>query len=273
MSRCLTFPLLFASLLAVATTVASLASSPAAARAYSGADREVPLARFQDPLCPGIVGVAQDSAEGMVELIRRNAAELGLRLAEPQSCEPNLLVLVIDDPRGYLAGLRERKPYLFEHLGAAERQALFDAPGPAHTWTRVFVRTRDGMEVYQSENLTEPTQMWVEAAHSLIYVPTRRDIVSSMVLIDKKAVQGMSVAQIADYATMRGLSGSQAERLGAPRETILDLFEATAGAKPAGLTRSDRIFLQTLYSTMPNNPAAITLSMADARIAGDKPAE
>lgn len=239
---------------------------PAAAKVYSGGDRDVPLARFQDALCPGIVGVQQAQAEMMVGLIRRNAAELGLRLADTQTCEPNLILAVLDDPDGYLDDLRKRKGYLFDWLGKDERAALFDTPGPAHTWTRVFARSRDGLPIYPSQSLTDLPYTQMEAAHSLIYVPTRRDIISSMVLIDKKAVQGLSVAQVADYATMRGLSGDQAERLDAPGESILGLFGE--GAKPAGLTRSDKIFLKTLYSTMPNNPAAITLALADTRIAG-----
>lgn len=258
MPRPLTFALLAAAL---------LSSPPVAAKTYGGADRSEPLARFQDPLCPGIVGVERNSAEAMVGLIRQNAAELGLRLDDPAGCEPNLLVMVIDDPQAYLAGLRERKPYLFQWLGKAELAKLFETPGPAHTWTRVLVRSRDGINVWPSQSLADIPWTTMEAAHSLIYVPTRRDIDTAMVLIDRKAVQGMSVAQIADYATMRGLSGNQAERLDAPGETILNLFDAPADARPAGLTRSDRVFLRTLYSTMPNVPAAITLSLADTRIA------
>jgi hypothetical protein len=257
---------LTASLIAVAATL--LAPAPAAAKVYSGAERDVPLARFQDPLCPGIAGVQQAQAEIMVGLIRQNAEELGLRLADTQTCEPNLLVAVMDDPKGYLDGLRKRKAYLFDWLGKAERQALFDTPGPAHTWTRVFTRSRDGQPVYPSQSLTDLPYTQMEAAHSLIYVPIRRDIISSMVLIDRRAVQGLSVGQVAAYATMRGLSGDQAERLDAPGESILALFEA--GAKPPGLTRSDKIFLKTLYSTTANNPAAITLALADTRIAGNE---
>jgi hypothetical protein len=252
----------------LAAVCALVAPFPATGKVYSGGDRDVPLARFQDPLCPGIVGVQQASAEAMVGLIRQNAAELGLPLADPQTCEPNLIVAVMDDPDGYLDALRKRKGYLFDWLGKAERQALFDTPGPAHTWMRVFTRSRDGLPVYPSQSLTDLPFTTMEAAHSLIYVPTRRDIISSMVLIDKKAVQGLSVGQVAAYATMRGLSGEQAERLAAPGESILNLFGE--GAKPTGLTRSDLIFLKTLYSTMPNNPAAITLALADTRIAGNE---
>lgn len=269
MSRCVILSLLSAT----AACAALFAPIPAAAKVYSGADRDVPLARFQDALCPGIVGVQQEQAEGMIGLIRQNAGELGLTLADPATCEPNLLVAVMDDPEKYLKSLRKRRSYLFDWLGKAELQALFDSPGPAHTWTRSFMRSRDGLPVYPSQNLTEIPYTTMEAAHSLIYVPVRRDIVSAMVLIDKHAVQGLSVAQVADYATMRGLSGDQAERLEAPGESILGLFAPGTGAKATGLTRSDKIFLQTLYSTMPNNPAAITLSLADARIASGKSAE
>jgi len=262
MSRKLALPLV----VAIGAACAVIAATAATAKVYSGADRDIPLARFQDALCPGIIGVQQDSAETMVGMIRQNAAELGLRLADPQTCEANLIVAVIDDPRGYLASLRTRKAYLFDWLSKAERQALFDTPGPARTWTRVFMRSRDGQPVYPSQSLTDLPYTHMEAAHSLIYVPVRSDIVSSMVLIEKKAVQGMSVTQVADYATMRGLSGNQGEQLETPGATILSLFDD--GPKPAGLTRSDKIFLKTLYATMPNNPAAITLALADARIAG-----
>ena len=270
-SRRLNLSPLVASLLAAAAVAVSLLSLPAAAKVYGGVDRDVPLARFEDPLCPGIFGVAQDGAEAMVGLIRQNAADLGLRLADPETCEPNLLVAVIDDPHGYVESLHQRRPYLFEELGQGERKALFDSPGPVHTWTRMQVKSLGGIPVEERRNLTDLPQAAVMSAHSLIYVPVRRDITSVMILIDRKAVQGMTVAQLAAYATMRGLSGDQAEQLEAPGETILSLFDAAA--KPAELSRSDRIFLKTLYSSMPNNPAAVTLSMADAKIAEGKAAE
>ena len=81
MSRCVILSLLSAT----AACAALLAPIPAAAKVYSGADRDVPLARFQDALGPGIVGVQQEQAEGMIGLIRQNAGELGLTLADPAS--------------------------------------------------------------------------------------------------------------------------------------------------------------------------------------------
>jgi hypothetical protein len=263
---------LLAPLLA-AVAAALLVPSSAAARVFGGADRDVPLARFEDPLCPGIVGVALDSARDMVSLIRENATELGLPVADSETCEPNLVVAVLDDPRAYADRLRTERPYLFTDLGRREQEAFFDAAGPARSWARVLTRTRDGLPVYQSNGLTAPEEATVMAAHSKIYVPTRRDIVWAIVLLDRKAVQGMTVMQVADYATMRGLSNDAAEQLSSPRDSILTLFDTDPAARPRGLTRSDHILLQTLYSTLPNIPAAITLALADRRIAETLPAE
>jgi hypothetical protein len=255
---------LFAPLLAAA---ALAMPNPAAAQVYGGVDRDMPLARFQDPLCPGIVGLALGSAQDMVSLIRENATSLGLSLAESETCEPNLIVAVLDDPKGYANQLKARRPYLFKDLGREEKEAFFDAAGPARSWARILTRTRDGLAIYESNGLTSPEQATLMAAHSRVFVPTRRDVVFAIVLLDKKAVQGLTVTQVADYATMRGLGGTAAERLGGPRDSVLNLFDSGADARPKGLTRSDQIFLQTLYSTMPNNPAAVTLAMAERKIA------
>jgi hypothetical protein len=242
-----------------------LAPIPAGAQAFGGAARDVPLARYQDPLCPGVIGAQLDSAQAMVSLIRENATELGLPLAAEANCEPNLIVAVLDDPQDYANRLKKDRPYLFTELSPAERRALFETPGPARVWTRVFTRSRDGMPVDRRENLVDIPQTTMMAAHSLIYVPTRRDIVSTMIMLDRRAVQGLSVRQVADYATLRALSDDATAQLSGGGESILHLFDS-AGDRPAGLTASDMILLKTVYSTHANDPASTTLALADERI-------
>lgn len=259
--------------LLLAATAALLAAAPAAAQVFGGADRGEPIPRFEDPLCPGVVGLKLDSAELVVGEIRQNAQALGLPVADSETCEPNVIVGVLNDPRHYLEDLRSRRPYLFATMGQDERDALFEGSAPVRAWVRVMTRTRDGMIVDRRENLTDIPQTTVAAAHSKIYVPTRRDIVSAMILLDPAAIRGLSVEQLGDYATMRALGGDQAAALVAPGGTILSLFDGGAAARPARLSAGDKIFLQTLYSTMPNNPAAITLAMAGQRIAEGRGAE
>lgn len=243
-----------------------LAPAPAAARVFGGVDRGEPLARFQDAVCPGIVGLKVEFAEMMIGRIRENAQALGLPLGDPATCEPNLLVLVLDDGRGYLNELRQRRGYLFGDIDAGERQALFGAPGRVRAWTRVVTKTRDGLHIDRRDNMVDlpHTTMW--AAQSLISVPTRRDIVSAMVLIDRDAVDSLSVVQLGDYVTMRAFGGDAARELAPPPGgSILTLFDG-GGAPPGELTPADRTFLQTLYGSQANLPAAITLARAQALI-------
>jgi hypothetical protein len=256
---------LFAPLLSAAALL-MLAPAPATGQAHSGGARDEPLPRFQDPVCPGIVGLRQDFAEMMIGRIRENAQALGLRLADEETCTVNILVSVLNDGRAFVNGLGERRPYLFEGLDQGQRRALFEEPGGVRSFTRVVTRTRDGLHVDRRENLVDLPRVTMHAAHSLIYVPTRRDIISAMVLIDRTAVGGQSVVQLADYVTMRALSGDSADRVAASDGTILTLFDES-GERQAELTRADRTFLDTLYSSPPNTPAALTLARAEKRIA------
>lgn len=256
-----------------AALVAGLAPAPAAARVFGGSDRDEAIARYHDALCPGIIGVQRDSAEMIVGLIRQNAAELGLHLADPETCEPNLILAVPDDSLAYANALKKRSPELFEDLDLDQRHALFETAGPARAFAQVITRTRDGMWVGRQDSLVIPPQAQAWMAHSKIYLATRRDIVTTTVLLDRNAVRGLTIAQLADYVTMRALGGDAAERLTSRGGTILGLFDG-GGPRPAGLSPADRILLQTIYSTEPNIPASITLATAEQRIAaGGKLAE
>jgi hypothetical protein len=228
-------------------------------------DRGEPLARFDDAVCPGIVGLKRDFAEMMVGRIRENAKALGLRQGDPDTCQPNILVVVLADGRAYLDDLRQRRGYLFDDLDADQRRTLFEAPGGVRSWTRTVSRSRDGIHIDRRENLVNlpHTTMW--AAQSLISVPTRRDIVSAMVLIDRDSVDSFSVVQLADYVTMRALGGDAARELVTPGASILTLFDGE-GDRPDELTSADWTFLDTLYGSLPNLPAALTLARAQQLI-------
>jgi len=249
-----------------ALAAATLApAAPAAAQVFGGVDRKEPLARFADPLCPGVVGLKRDFAESVVGRIRQTIEELDMPLADPATCEANVLVMVMPDGRGYVNRLRTRKPFLFDQLPNAKRTELFEGEGPVRSWTRVATRSRDGMVVEQRLSLDMPPQMSAAMAHSKIYVATRRDILSAATVVDAAALPAVSVTQLADYATMRARAGDGSEALAMPGGTILTLFADPAPA-PEGLTASPRMFLATLYTEMPNLPAALTLATAQRRI-------
>lgn len=253
--------------LAAAAAIVVVALSPlsASAEVLGGSDRDVPLARFNDPLCPGVIGMKVEVAEAIVGRIRENAASFGLTLADPANCEPNLIVTFLVDGKDYITRLEKRQSWMFADMSNSERKALFDAPGKVRTWTRTVVRSRDGMPVSRREGLAQVPEAPMWMAHSKIYVATRRDYLAAMVLFDRDAIEGLSVFQLADYITMRAMGGEALLTIAPPEATILSLFDNPAdGAKT--LTVADRTFLNELYSSMPNLPASLTLATVGKRI-------
>lgn len=220
--------------------------------------REDPLARFETPVCPGVIGLELESAEQLVGRIRANAEQLGLDLADPEDCEPNVIVAFLADGQDYLRRLADERPHLFADLETAEKRALLEESGPVRAWVNTQLRTRDGISVGRSENLVEPPQAGMWSAHSRIYVPVRRDITSAMVLFDRDAIGGLTIDQLADYATMRSFARDYPREAGGERASILTLFDQ-ADERPAGLTAFDQAFLARLYEGIPNLPASARL--------------
>ncbi len=216
--------------------------------------REEPLARFEEPICPGVAGLQLDYASAAVSRIRENAQRFGLRIADEETCDPNMVLVIMEDGQSYLQGLAEERPHLFESLSRAELRDLLNATGPVRTWVSTEMRTRDGLRVALRENLEDIPQVRVMAAHSRIYVPVRRDITASMVLINRDAVSGLSIDQLADYATLRGLSETVPEAA-SETSTIQRLFDDD-GIAAEGLTEFDATYLARLYDWIPNLPAS-----------------
>lgn len=235
-------------LAAAGALIAALTAAPAQA--------DEPLARFSEPVCPGVAGLKREAAEAVVGRIRANAEALGVRLAPDGACQANVLVVMVDDGQAFLERLKDNRGYLFAEIDRHEREKLMASPGPARVFQRTRDYSRDGMPIYRRENLSDipQTEMWM--AHSKIYTATRRDIHTALVLLDRGAVGDLTLDQLADYATFRAL----AKTLPAPgnRDSILALFEG--GDRPEGLTAFDRAYLGGLYSGMANLPASAKLA-------------
>lgn len=235
-------------------SLAGLAVLFTAAPAAADGMPEDPLARFEDPLCPGIIGLQVDFALAMVERIRDNALRFGLRVADADNCDANLIVAFLNDGQNYLQRLNAERGYLFESLSRMQKRELLGQTGPTRAWITTEVRTRDGMQVGMRENLVDVPQAGMWSAHSMIYVPTRRDITASMVLIDRGSIDGLSVNQLADYASLTGFADFVPAASPAT-PSIQRLFDMDRDAAPEGLTAFDVAYLERLYSSIPNLPA------------------
>ena len=247
-----------------------------------GDPRDNPLPRFEDRICPGVLGLTDDAAAYIIQRIRFNAEQFGLRMApDDGTCEPNFIVAFVDDAQNQLVALARSNGYMLAGLSVTARGELLDAPGAARVWVNTLTRTRDGMPTQSARDAAGaperrgttfggtdgggnaiantysvglPPVAATQAAQSRIFFPVREDIVSVMVLFDRAQVRGKSLLQLADYATMRGMATTR-ETSGEPEApTILSLFDGE-GPKPDRLTSFDLAYLESLYAGIPNLPA------------------
>lgn len=239
---------MFANLRSCLVAVALAASALAAPASADGILRE-PLPRFEDRLCPGIIGLEQEYAELMVTRLRLNAQDLGLSLAREDDCDPNLVIAFVDDSRAYLTDLMDRRGYLFRDMEPADREDLLEEADAAGVWHQVASRTRDGIRVGRRENLTQVPKAGMWQAHSRIYRPVRHDITYALVLMNRADVRGLTLRQLADYATLRGLATEFPDS--AAQDSMLSLFEQEDN-RPEELTAYDRAWLARLYEGIPN---------------------
>ena len=221
--------------------------------------RDRPLARIEDRLCPGVLGLKQSGAELMIDRIRWNAERLHMWLADDTDCHPNLIVAFVEDGKAEIAALVEHQPWLFEDMTTAQRHALLATEGPVRVWTTSLTRTRDGMEIARRESLDNPPQVEMWMAHSKLYLTIREDITQTVVLFDRAAVHGKSIIQLADYATMRGFARTRPASGDAQFDTILALFDPNH-EPPQALTDFDQAYLTNLYQEIANLPAAMRLA-------------
>jgi hypothetical protein len=221
--------------------------------------RDRPLARIEDRLCPGVIGLKRDGAELMIDRIRWNAERLHMWMADDRDCRPNLIIAFVEDGHAELAGIADRQPWLFSDLTTAQRRALLATEGPVRVWTTALTRTRDGMPIERRESLDSPPQVEMWMAHSKLYLTIREDITQTVVLFDRAGVRGKSIIQLADYATMRGFARTRPAAGDARLDTILALFDPEH-EPPQQLTDFDQAYLTNLYSEIANLPAAMRLA-------------
>lgn len=224
-------------------TVPNAATVRALARAITPAvGWDEPLARFTDPVCFGTTGLPRPMLEALGARLADDAVAAGVPLAG-DGCRANILLMVVDDGHAALKLLLRKKPWLFAGLELSEIRAIIDEPGPAHVWTSSEIRSRDGDRAFVDSNGISYLSVPIA---SRAVLPTRRDILASIILIDRKAVIGRSLNQIADYAAMRTLATVRPK--GATGgDTILTLFDPGTAAPPAAMTGFDRGYLKALY--------------------------
>ncbi|WP_322963611.1 hypothetical protein [Sphingomonas fuzhouensis] len=227
-----------------------------------------PLSRLTEPLCIGSAGLAAKAALPIADRILGHAERLGIRLGGDK-CRPNVLILFVDHGAQQIQWLIDHRPGIFGNLPYSDIRAMAKDKGPVHAWHLTAITSRDGDQlILGAGNI--PTLNIPSA--SRITLSTKSHIAAAVVMIDRDAVNGKTINQIADYATMRALAVVRPRKADGIA-TILTLFDHDA--EPEGLTPFDWGYLRGLYSGEGNQKpgfqyAAMARFIDEEIKAGDK---
>jgi hypothetical protein len=212
-----------------------------------------PLARFENgKLCPLVSGLTPDKDQAIAERIRRVAAAARIGVARANCPHANVLLLFANDKEAMIRLLRAKYPPLLRDA-QGDPIVVPKEDGPVAVWRLSGEVDRDGVPLRKMAG-GGPYLSRSTIRGSRLLASARPVYLMSVVVIERRAVNGLSTTEIGDYATMRALSDAtpaQARGTGAP--TILTVFETPMGTEmPLTLTAWDMSFLHGLYAAPAN---------------------
>ena len=212
------------------------------------------ISRFDWAVCPLVVGLAGRQDEDAADRMRSVAQAVGIPVGKPK-CKANVLVVVTNDTKKFVDSLKRGEPSYFEGVPPKEMEALGKS-GAAAAWHIEGLLDADGREVPRDAQ-TGQYRLSRTDVPSHISTTTRSHFLAAIVVLDSRALSGLTVVQLADYAAMRTFAHtdpSHVEKSAAP--TILTILDAPVGTSvPITLTEWDYAYLKALYGSTENRLA------------------
>jgi hypothetical protein len=218
------------------------------------------LSRFERAVCPTVVGVSPAHKDVLIARIRVVAKAAGLDVGG-RRCVPNVLLVVTGDKRAFLEALRVKHGYYFGEMSGSAIRRLIAAPGPAAAWQvdgpklnayGQEMATNNGVAVNRT---TRPD--------TRLSVGARPQFAAAAVVVESKALEGLTTTQLADYAAMRAFTRADPSKVPASAPTILTVLEAPMDSEvPITMTSWDLAFLRSLYAA----PATLTAASQRSQV-------
>jgi hypothetical protein len=192
------------------------------------------LARWEQWVCPGIVGMTQRHGSYVLDRFAQEAWALGLQVGEP-GCKPDFLIVVTTTPREVAAKFREDRVRFFAHQrrsGGKQKLSEFVEVDRPVRWWHV---------AEQQEN--------AGSGGGRLASTWREQMSRALLIVDANQLEGITTEQLASYLAMASLAQLKADAQPAELQTIMTLFADRAAGKvsPATLTDWDRAYLNGLY--------------------------
>jgi hypothetical protein len=196
------------------------------------ADTGGQIAMFDEPVCPASFGLPEVYNRIVERRLREDAARAGLRTAG-ERCDANVVVIVAGSPGPFVAALHARRPDMFVGLELSQVQNILKAREPVRTWQAIEPCGEDGRPLERVMFINglpagPHALLNAETIGSRIAAKIRPRLVSSFVVIDAEAADGLTLTQIADYAAMRAFARTRF----APALRRRSILGVVGGAEP-----------------------------------------
>jgi hypothetical protein len=210
--------------------------------------------RFEHSACPAVLGLPPAMRTLVVERMRAVARAGGVPVGNA-GCQANVVVMVTSDKRQLIELLARRFPNYLGELTNHQIAQLARSPEPAALWHLNGMVDAAGREL-SAPGEPYPVQRTTHAA-SRLTDQAHMEFTGSVLVIESRALTGLSTTQVADYAAMRTLTGADPARLpDRSLSTILTLLDAPMGSQvPVTLTNWDLAFLESIYASDANRYA------------------
>lgn len=208
------------------------------------------LARWHQPLCFAVRGIAPTYEAAITSRIREVAGSLQIPVANPP-CATNLaIVLSHNVPQIVKAMLAEDPPRFGDLAGdgifRAKRIRALLAPRTIRWFPGVDTVGEDGMPLSRRGGYA----INKTTVASRTRTTTREEIVQDTILIDADQLRGITMRQLADYLTFVALANPNMLADYSDADTILSALPLSADrAAPPGMTDLDQAYLAALYDT------------------------
>lgn len=208
------------------------------------------MSRFEHSVCPTVIGLPEAQANAVAARIRLVAHSVGIAVADGK-CAPNIIVVATSDKKEVLREFAEHRSDYFDS-GHQEREVESQA-GPAAAWgVGGPPMSARGVDLYIDPQVGFFMNRTTEGS-SRITEPVRPQFDAAVVVVEKKALVGMTTTQLADYAAIRALTGADPANLGnSTVPTILRVLDVPVGGEaPVTMTNWDLAFLRGYYDANP----------------------
>ena len=207
------------------------------------------IGKFHAPVCPAVMGLPEAQNRMVAERMKRVAEAAGIRTGDA-SCKPNVFLVASVDKGATIDALHTSYPAFFRDLAARDVRKMAASKESSVAWQIKGLLSADGTELKKmpmdGPYINEGTN-----SGSRIRAGTMPQFVASMVMVERSALTGLSVTQVADFAAMRAFADTDPKRAaGSGAPTILTILDkADDQMVPLTLTHWDLGYLKSLYAT------------------------